>query len=114
MSRLTTRPTGPRGTGAPPQSCASPVTTQAVVTDHALTAGGGFTARWPLPPAGLVLAACNARTARSVTCGLLREADEHPRKLARLSPGVSDGDDATIRSPLVAQLEHRHARGQRP
>src|SRR4030088_2177901 len=61
-----------------------------------------------------ILAACNAKTARSVTCGLLCEADEHSRKLARLSPGVSDGDDATIRSLLVAQLEHRHARGQRP
>src|SRR6266566_6955611 len=51
---------------------------------------------------------------KSVTCGLLCEADEHPRKLARLSPGVSDGDDATIRSLLVEQLEHRHVRGQRP
>ena len=45
---------------------------------------------------------------------LLCEADEYPRKLARLSPGVSDGDDATIRSLLVAQLEQCHARGQRP
>jgi hypothetical protein len=29
-------------------------------------------------------------------------------------PGVSDGDDATIWSLLVAQLEHRYARGQHP
>ena len=47
-------------------------------------------------------------------CGSLCQADEHPRKLARLSPGVSDGDYATIWSLLVAQLEHRYACGQRP
>ena len=29
-------------------------------------------------------------------------------------PGVSDGDDATIWSLLVAQLQHRYARGQHP
>ena len=85
-----------------------------LVTGHVLVAGGGFTARRLAPPAVRILAVCNARTARSVTCGLLCEADEHPGELARLSPGVSDGDDATIRSLLVAQLEHRHARGQRP
>src|SRR6185312_17220001 len=52
-------------------------------------------------------------TARSATCGLLCEADERPRKLARLPPCVSDGDDATIWNLLVAQLEHRYARGKR-
>src|SRR6478609_711041 len=52
-------------------------------------------------------------TARSATCGLLCEADERSRKLARLPPGVSDGDDATIWNLLVAQLEPRYARGKR-
>lgn len=83
------------------------------VASHVLVAGGGFTARWPSPPAVRILAVCSTKTARSMTCGLLCEADEHPRKLARLSPGVSDGDDATIWGLLVAQLEHRHACGQR-
>jgi hypothetical protein len=68
---------------------------------------------WPWPPTIRIFAVCNAENAGSMACGLLCEADEHPRKLAGLSPGVSDGDDAAIWRLLVAQREYRHARGQR-